>query len=302
MSLFGMISTKSSVNYTAVALRTFFAKTPFLSTDRFVLIDNDQTLENSFVGNYPVEILRNKEPKSFSQNGNTLLNLAKEMQASLFFMNNDVAFTDHWIDPLLEEDSAIISPLSNREVQYGASVVVVKSRHVANTFITTMPMSLEIYEENQATIGAIVEAHRKISRDFWRMYVMPFFCIKIPLKVQLGVGLFDESFGQAGGEDYDYCLRAYLSDYEVKVALSSYVIHFGGKSTWSGAETKEEQLSREKVFFERFREKWGGALYNLILKEQDDVLENLPGDRSGNTRESLKGNIEHLMKIKLLGS
>ena len=97
--------------------------------------------------------------------------------------------------------------------------------------------------------------------------VVPFFAIKIPIKIIDAIGKFDEKFGVAGAEDYDYCLRAYLSGFECKFALSSYLFHFGGKSTWSGCEKFEAQVEREKYFKEYFIQKWGMALHDTILTE-----------------------------------
>ena len=103
------------------------------------------------------------------------------------------------------------------------------------------------------------------------MYVLPFFCVRIPQQVAQAVGNFDERFGKAGGEDYDYCLRAYLAGFSVQFALRSYLLHFGGKSTYSGAESDVEQTAREEKFRSEFRQKWGDGLADLILREQQNV-------------------------------
>jgi GT2 family glycosyltransferase len=96
--------------------------------------------------------------------------------------------------------------------------------------------------------------------------ILPFFCVKIPYAVYSRVGPMDENFGRGSAEDSDYCLRAWLAGFEVRHALQSYVLHFGGKSSWAG-ETKRESEERMKKFRELFEKKWGAALADLVLNE-----------------------------------
>jgi len=141
--------------------------------------------------------------------------------SDLFFMNNDVIYTDDWLTPLLGNDRAILSPVSNREVQYAGSAVVVSTQHVATTMVLKAPMDLSEYLESPRMFQALAEAHRKTGSGYLPLLVFPFFCVKLPLPVLQSVGKFDEAFGRAGGEDYDYALRAWLAGFEVKLALKS---------------------------------------------------------------------------------
>ncbi len=298
-----MVSTAASTQYTSHALSSFFRTTTFRAGDSFVLIDNDGSL-GPLPAPYPVEIRKNPAPLSFAANANSLIERALAQGADLYFLNNDVIFTNGWLPPLEADVPAILSPMCNREIQYASSVVVAKTSHVSSVFLCPMTMSLEEYLGNEAALEAIAEAHRKTVGGSLRVYVLPFFCVKIPLVILRALGKFDESFGRGGGEDFDYCLRAYLAGFEVRYAVSSFNLHFGGKSSWSGAETGGEQQEREEKFRNVFREKWGDPLFDLILREDSRILteaeELLREDQSGNLRsvvESLKGAREITIRL-----
>jgi GT2 family glycosyltransferase len=196
--------------------------------------------------------------------------------ADLIFMNNDLVFGKEWLPPLLEGDNAIVSPLCNRDVQYAISAVIPKTGHVSHVFALSSVMELKDYEGNAACFDAIVESHRRIGAGFTSVLHVPFFCVRIPFAVLEKVGKFDEQFGNGGGEDYDYGLRAYLAGHEIRVVLSSFILHFQGKSSWAGGETKEEQRAREEQFFRRFIEKWGNDLFELVLRENTAMLSKAP--------------------------
>ena len=271
MNVFGMVSTANSLSYTLPALESFFRSTPLAPEDHFFLIDNDGSFTTDSARFPCCEVLRNPAPLGFAANGNQLLERCRERGADLFFLNNDVIFTKEWLTPLLNPDPRILSPLCNREVQYASSVMVMKTSHVASLFVCNVGMTLADYTGNEAALEAIAEANRRQVSGFLRVYVLPFFCVKIPYCVQQAVGRFDESFGTGGGEDYDYCLRAYLAGFEVGYALGSFNLHFGGKSTWAVADAAEEQLAREAQFRAVFREKWGPELHDMILREDGGV-------------------------------
>jgi GT2 family glycosyltransferase len=89
------------------------------------------------------------------------------------------------------------------------------------------------------------------------------------------VGNLDESFGAGGGEDRDYCIRCYQAGFELRYALNSYILHFQGKSTWRGGETREQTAARNRFYTERFKEKWGTALFDVACLNE---LGKLPAD------------------------
>jgi len=289
-----MIDTKASRQYTELGLRTFYKHTTLGNSDLFLLIDNDASLDQSSILDYPqLQRVKNERPGGFAFNMNLGISAAIQRQADVFLLNNDVVFPQDWIEPLLIDNGAIISPLSNREVQYASNFVVVRTQFTAQTFMTGMLMDMNDYQGNEAIVEAISQVHRKGNRGYWSVYVLPFYCTKIPYNVLVELGKLDETFGRGGGEDFDYCLRAVLAGFKVQFALSSLIIHFGGKSSHSGVESKPEQLDREEKFKQVFKSKWGEKLFSLILEERTDYIANdqalKAADQQGNLLTVVRG-------------
>jgi len=286
MKIFGMVTTRDSWEYTSYAIKSFFRTTKATPNERLILIDNDESFEEdaSWFSPY-LEIFKNKEPKSFAANVNFVMGMAKETQADLFFLNNDVVFTENWINPLLIDEPSIISPLSNREVQYEHGGV-----KWANV------LKLSDYLGKQNIVKEVAEMHRAKLQGYKKVISLPFFCVKIPYSVYQTVGPLDEGFGKGGAEDNDYCLRAYQSGFDVKYALQSYVIHFSGKSTWAGGESKEGTDERVRTYREAFEKKWGKSLLKLLIDFDDSVIHSSPELVEAAKREDFKAIIEALIE------
>ena len=143
--VFGMITTAASRHYTPVALRSFFAQTPFGSDDTFFLIDNDADfdLPDDLAGR--VRVVRPAKPQAFARNANLLIAEARRRGADLFLMNNDLVFTPGWHDAMAADRRALMSPLSNAQLT-----------RQSGTFTTQPLMDLSEYlgyESNVETIG-----------------------------------------------------------------------------------------------------------------------------------------------------
>ncbi len=260
MKYFVMITTKRSDAYTDHALRSFFATTRLDPEDRFILIDNDHSFENyRLTQAKQVELQSNSAPLGFAENVNQVLRLSSAAKADLFILNNDMIFSRDWIVPLLCQEPFIIAPLSNREVRYDTDF-----------FSTQISMDLAQYVGHEAAFDKLVQAHRFKFNGYLGVLVLPFFCVKIPWVIQNRLGCLDPAFGQGGGEDYDYCLRAYLAGYEIKYAMQSYLLHFGAKSFSLGGEDKAAQAERELKFASVFLEKWGERLTHLVFSNDTD--------------------------------
>lgn len=278
MKIYAMISTRHSLDYTSLALRSFFAHTRLAADDRFVLVDNDGSLPAETLSSYPeAELRRNSSPLGFGANANRMIEEALSCGADLVFMNNDVVFTPGWQGPMDIASPAILSPLSNREIQYATSVAIAKSATVPELFVCQMRMGLEDYAGHEDALEFIAKVHHRTGNGYWSVANLPFFCIKLPNVVLEAVGRFDESFGDGGGEDYDYCIRAALAGFDTQYALGSFLLHFGGKSSYSVPEERERFEAREAHFKKVFAEKWGKPLHDLMLLEQIGTLDHLFG-------------------------
>jgi GT2 family glycosyltransferase len=254
MNLFGMITTAASRDYTPVALRSFLASTPAEQCARFILVDNDGDF--ALPADLPADritLIRHTTPQGFAANANLLLAHARELGADLFLLNNDLVFTSGWLEPLLANRRALLSPVSNAE-----------AAHTSGLFAVSDSMDLADYIGHEAELENIARRHA-VARDVYhRITSVAFFCIKIPRAVYEVVGDFDERFG-TGGEDRDYTLRALIAGIPQELALGSYVLHFQGKSTWRGPETAEKQRQRTAFYTAAFEQKWGPALRHAFI-------------------------------------
>jgi GT2 family glycosyltransferase len=254
MNIFGMVTTCHSHAYTAQALRSFFEATSLAPGDRFFLIDNDGIVDpRAYPTDRQVTLVVNSTPIGFAANVNQVLRLARDQRGDLFFLNNDVIFTPNWLAPLLGNEPALRSPLSNFQRPYRAA-----------DFNCRPMLNLADYVGHEEALRQIVVKHQTVEGGCHDALKVPFFCIKIPYAVYATVGELDERFGKGGGEDCDYCLRCHQAGFGVQFALGSYVLHFMGKSTWRGAETAPERRQRERAYLGAFRDKWGSRLLDLM--------------------------------------
>jgi len=254
--VFGMVTTSASRHYTPVALRSLFAHTPLGDDDRVILIDNDGDFAlPDEVPAARITVVRPDTPQGFARNGNLLLAEARGRGADLFFLNNDLVFTSGWLDPLVVDRRALLSPVSNAEVA-----------HSAGALATQPAMDLSDYVGREADLEAIAGRHRATHQGYKTAATVPFFCIKIPRAVYETVGEFDERFGKGGAEDRDYTVRAWIAGIPMEYALESYVLHFQGRLTWRGGESREEQRQRDATYLEAFQAKWGPALTHAFLR------------------------------------
>jgi hypothetical protein len=275
-TIYGMITTTSSVRYTIHALRSFQNNLP-PGNFSFYLIDND----SSFNEEIPLpncKILRNPSPLGFGANMNQILQIALERKSDALLLNNDLSFSPGWYHAFFTEDKfTITSPLSNREVQYGVAVMNYKSQSVLQSVCTLASFTLEEYLNEYHLYEHLLHLHQRLSpKRYLSVLVLPFFCVKIPYEVIRQVGLFDLSFGMGGGEDYDYALRAQELGFKVAYSLGQFIYHFGGKSSWSGVITDQAWETHVNSFVGRFESKWGEALTKAIIKEESlPIIEEL---------------------------
>lgn len=119
----------------------------------------------------------------------------------------------------------------------------------------------------------VVEENARRFEGTLQVLALPFACVRIPYKIVSAVGLLDEGYGAGGGEDYDYCLRTWLAGFSVSYALGSYILHFGGKSSYDGGELVVQQQARESFFKSYFRERWGDILADVIMEEKHEAVQ-----------------------------
>lgn len=283
-TVFGMITTAKSERYTPHALKSFFQNTD-LEDSEFLLVDNDGDFREELLAEFPqVELVRNEEPRGFAENANLFMERAESDGADLVLLNNDCIFPQGWFPPLCERDDSIIGSVSNAQLQYQTARLKCQ-----------MVMQLEEYLGCEEDFQKMMAAHRERypgGLQFAHMFF--FFCVRIPHTVYSKVGRFDQSFGAGGGEDGDYCLRTYLAGFSVRFAAASFVLHFGGKSTWDGAESAKEKEDRYRVYANRFLKKWGKGLLEAFVILNPGFLSQHRGLTHASSREDVVQEIKAL--------
>jgi hypothetical protein len=285
--VFGMVTTRASDDYTSVALESFFGHTPMEEADVFLLIDNDGGWSERHQpgADKRIELVLNPQPRSFAQNANEITRRAHLLDADAYILNNDIVFTPEWIGPLSIDLPAVITPTCNQNFQYQKGKLDLKP-----------VMTLEEFQLAVDELPAVLSEHRTLHQEMIEAYKTNFFCVKIPPVVYRKVGLFDTRFGVAGGEDDDYCIRAYLHDFRVVVAQASYLVHFGGRATWSGPETREQWAAREQNFIRVFRKKWGPTLARFLLWRDPSVLAGDPSLQAAQQQGRIRGLMQEMAR------
>lgn len=254
--VFLMITTKKSDHYTDLAISSFFRFTKLKSNDVFYLVDNDQIVTTKRLN---VTVIVNEQPKSFAKNINDIISIADGKD--IVILNNDIVFTENWLQPLTQHNNVIVIPSCNQTHEYNTDQLTLKNS-----------MSINEFNNNFYTLSDIVRQHKQRNpSEFYERLLMPFYAFRLPYEIYSKVGLFDESFGNGGGEDVDYRIRAIQLGFNVKYTTQSYLLHFHGKSTWDSGEKSDETQERNKIYFDRFTEKWGSDLSNLLLVGGDSM-------------------------------
>jgi GT2 family glycosyltransferase len=252
--LFGLTTSANSNHFTKYLINSFFATTSLKNTDLFVLIDNDN-IWNDF--SYPrVNVVKNQIPLGFAENVNKLINIADANELDLIMITNDIVLTPNWLQSLEVSDTVITLPSCNQTHTY---------LNEAGTPVYNTSVDLTEYNNNWNLLCQVANLHSTSARGLYERLLMPFYLFRLPRKIYQVVGLFDEEFGSGGGEDVDYRIRTILAGFKVKYVSQSYVLHFHGKSTWAGGETDIKILERNQKYFNKFTEKWGSDLANLLL-------------------------------------
>lgn len=280
-TFYGMVTVKSSSNYTELALQSFFKNTIFGPEDQFVLIDNDSDwVDNHHRGAFPVRnIIVNHTPKNLSQNVNQLFELAAENKQDLVFLSNDVVFTPGWHQRFFV--GGVTVPACNQTHNYG------------------IPSALGLEEfPGFEQLNTIAATHMDSNRVPFERQIMPTYVVKIPYVVYSRVGMFDENFS-IGGEDVDYRLRCLQAGVDFKYT-NGFLLHFNGRSSWNGAETSSETQDRDTKYKQQFIDKWGSELTDLCITggNADKIIETYQLDKLISQRQYNQAIIEVMNRVQ----
>ena len=259
--VFCFVSSAKTEQFSALALDSFFNHTKLKPGDIFVFVNNDGT--NSFRKGYPIDIyINNKTPKSWAENFNKGLRIAKKFKKHFVVITNDIVFTKGWFEPLTQRDDAILIPACNINYIYQSP-----------DFKTSPVMQMEEYIGKEKHLEAVVDFHktRFAFDDVKEKIFIQMYLARIPYQIHNVVGYFDHTFSNCGGEDMDYRIRCALKGFKTMIANHSLTLHFHGKSSWDGAESTYEEEQRRAKYIAKSMEKWGLDLTEIFIKGSNAI-------------------------------
>jgi len=208
-----------------------------------ILVDNGSTDGTSqFFRNYAakhshVRVIFNRANLGFSAGNNQGLACARG--DAILLLNNDTVVTPGWLERMMTHlelypDCGLVGPVSN-------SVSGPQLVSTANySSLNQLPKFATQWCATHA--GQSIEAARLVG-----------FCLLFRRSVLEKIGGLDPQFGSGNFEDDDFCIRAVLAGFKLRIALDSFVHHTGGQ-TFKGA--KIDYLASMERNWALFKAKW----------------------------------------------
>lgn len=162
---------------------------------------------------------------------------------NLLFLNNDTIVTENWLNAMINllysnDRIGMVGPVSN---------------YVSG--LQRIDVDYQLDEEINEFALKYCESVKGKSKQVLRLVG---FCLLVKREVIEKLKGFDERFKFGSFEDDDICLRTVLEDYELHIALDSFVHHYGHVTFKGNNDINITQLYVENRF--RFIEKWGNDL------------------------------------------
>ena len=238
-------------------------------------------------------VIRNESNRGFAGGNNQGLSIARGDY--LMLLNNDTIVTQDWLDHLLEvfdlhPDTGIVGPVSNNVS--GPQFI----KEAAYGDLQEMPGFAEQW----------TRAHRHQSFEVARAVG---FCLVARREVIQAIGGLDERFGSGNFEDDDFCIRARLAGFRIRITQDAFV-HHTGSQTFKGAKIDYRRAMLRN--WDLFRAKWQMSA-DASLESGYPVPKSLPAGveikvslprleqtHKANTKRSwIQGNIQPVAQPKL---
>lgn len=200
-----------------------------------------------------IKTIYNKENLGFACANNQGIELAEGDYVLL--LNNDVILTDGWLSRMIqiaESDSKIgvVAPCTNHAS--GRQVV---------TFAGTE-------EDDEGIQKFAKETLLKKAGNWISVSRIIGFCMLIKREVLFKVGVLDEMFGPGGYEDYDYCMRVKHENFDIVIALDTFIFHIGGKGYSSN---NMDYMNLRSKNIELLIDKWTRNMLEIMEKLPDGM-------------------------------
>lgn len=239
-----VILTHNQIEYTKLCVKSV---EKFVGSDfEIIFVDNASTdgtveyLTSIVEQNDNYSLIANKENLGYAAGNNKGIESAKG--EFTLIMNNDVLLTDRSVESLirvLEDDDncALVGPRTN--------------------FVKGYQIDLEA---KYSSVSGMVEYAQRISQmnagNSSIEELLVGFCFMGKTKLLRSVGGFDESYGIGNYEDNDLCKTLTSKGYVLKIALDSYVHHFGHVSFDASNIDYNDLVEENRIKFEN---KWNDS-------------------------------------------
>lgn len=226
---------------TRLCLESIAANTPL--PHELILVDNGSTdgipaLFREWQSRHPrCKVIRNKSNRGFAAGNNQGLSIARGDNVVL--LNNDTVLTAGWLEGMLHvleshPDTGVVGPVSNR--------------------VSGPQLVTEIgYQDLSGLPAFAAEWFAKCRGQSFEINRAVGFCLLAKRAVIEAIGGLDEQFGSGNFEDDDFCIRARLAGYKIRIAKDVF-IHHTGSQTFKGARIDYQQAMQRN--WKLFRTKW----------------------------------------------
>lgn len=251
--------TYNQLEDTKICVESLFKHTTDVNFE-LIFVDNGSTkddtktyLESLKESHTNIKTIYNEENLGFACANNQGVEISEGEYVLL--LNNDVILTDGWLSRMIqvaESDSKIgmVVPCTNHAS--GRQVVVYSGTEEDDEGIQKFAKTTLLKKA-----GSWISVSRVIG-----------FCMLIKREVIFKVGVLDEMFGPGGYEDYDYCMRIKHANYDIVIALDTFIFHIGGKGYSSN---NMDYMNLRSKNIELLIDKWTRNIIEVMEKLPDGM-------------------------------
>jgi len=254
-----IILTHNQLKHTKLCIESIQRLTP--EPHEIIIVDNGSTdgtleyLKSQIEIHDEMKVIANASNRGFSSGNNQGISIAKG--EFILLLNNDTIVTEGWLGRMLNifknfPKTGIVGPMSN----YVRGVQCVQKADYND--LDDMEAFASQWTLNNE--GKTMASHRVVG-----------FCLLAKKEVIKRIGGLDEIFGSGNYEDDDFCIRAALEGYEIRIAQDVFIHHTGSQTfIGSGIDYRHSMLRNRNLF----KEKWGFLPFQF--GGRDEMIPSLP--------------------------
>lgn len=234
-----VILTWNELEYTKKCVASIRKHTP--EPHEIIFVDNgssDGTPE--WLATVPgAKVIANAKNLGFAAGANQGIRAATGER--ILLLNNDTLVTEGWLTALAKHLHAdpscgLVGPVSN---------------YVSGPQLDATAK----YDSERAMEAHAKRVRRKNSGRSEEVRRLVGFCLLVRADVFRSAGLFDEGYTIGNFEDDDFCVRAVLAGWKLRIARDVFIHHYGSRTFVGNKVDYRESMERNKAYF---LEKWRG--------------------------------------------